>query len=87
MYSAYIDRFTDNNQALLLVESLQKEFHVPTSSLPNRSSEGSWLLVEIREDTIITLRLDEKKTNDMKTDTQNRLQRLKSKKTSRFKRD
>ena len=87
MYSAYIDRFTDNNQALLLVESLQKEFHVPTSSLPTGSSEGSWLLVEIREDTIITLQLDEKKTNDMKTDTQNRLQRLKSKKTSRFKRD
>ena len=87
MYSAYLDRFTDNNQALILVESLQKEYHVPTSSLPTGSSEGSWLLVEIRDATIISLRLDEKKTSDMKTDTQNRLQRLKSKKTSRFKRD
>ena len=87
MYSAYLDRFTDNNQALILVESLQKEYHVPTSSLPTGSSEGSWLLVEIREDAIFSLRLDEKKTSDMKRDTQNRLQRLKSKKTSRFKRD
>ena len=87
MYSAYLDRFTDNNLALILVESLQKEYHVSTSSLPTGSSEGSWLLVEIREGTIISLRLDETKTSDMKTDTKNRLQRLKSKKTSRFKRD
>ena len=33
MYSAYLDRFTDNNKALILVEELQKEFHVDISSL------------------------------------------------------
>lgn len=87
MYSAYLDRFTEKNQALILVESLQKEYHVPTSSLPTGCSEGSWLLVEIQDDTILSLRLDEKKTSDMKTETHSRLQRLKSKKTSRFKRD
>jgi hypothetical protein len=86
MYSAYLDRFTDNNQALILVESLQKEFHVPTSSLPTGSNEGSWLLVDIQGDKVTSLQLDEQKTSDMKRDTQNRLQRLKSKKTSRFKR-
>ncbi|WP_172372041.1 DUF3006 domain-containing protein [Sporosarcina jiandibaonis] len=87
MYSAYLDRFTDNNQALILVESLQKEFHVPTSSLPAGSSEGSWLLVEIQGNAVISLQLDEKKTSDMKRDIQKQMQRLKSKKTSRFKRD
>lgn len=86
MYSAYLDRFTDNKQALILVESLQKEFHVPTSALPTGSNEGSWLHVDIQGDTVISLQLDEKKTNDMKRDIQNRLQRLKSNKSSRFKR-
>ncbi|QUW23121.1 DUF3006 domain-containing protein [Sporosarcina sp. Marseille-Q4063] len=86
MYSAYLDRFTDNHQALILVESLQKEFHVQTSSLPTGSNEGSWLLVEIQGDAVTSLQLDEKKTQDMKRDTQNRLERLKSKKLSRFKR-
>ena len=87
MYSAYLDRFTDNNQALILVESLQKEFHVPTSSLPTGSNEGSWLLADIQGNEVISLQLDEKKTSDMKRHTQNRLQRLKTKKKSRFKRD
>jgi hypothetical protein len=86
MYSAYLDRFTDNQQALILVESLQKEFHVPTSSLPTGSKEGSWLLVDIQGDAVTLLQLDEKKTSDMKRDIQNRMQRLQSKKTSRFKR-
>jgi hypothetical protein len=86
MYSAYLDRFTDNKQALILVESLQKEFHVPTSALPTGSNEGSWLLVDIKGDAVTTIQLNDKKTSDMKRDTQNRLQRLKSKKTSRFKR-
>jgi hypothetical protein len=86
MYSAYLDRFTDNQQALVLVESLQKEFHVPTSSLPTGSKEGSWLLVDIQGDAVTLLQLDEKKTSDMKRDIQNRMQRLQSKKTSRFKR-
>jgi hypothetical protein len=86
MYSAYLDRFTDNQQALILVESLQKEFHVPISSLPTGSNEGSWLLVDIKGDAVTTIQLNDKKTSDMKRDTQNRLQRLKSKKTSRFKR-
>ncbi|WP_210467891.1 DUF3006 domain-containing protein [Sporosarcina sp. 6E9] len=86
MYSAYLDRFTDNQQALILVERLQKEYHVPTSSLPTGSKEGSWLLATIQGDAVISLQLDEKKTSDMRRDTQNRLERLKSKKSSRFKR-
>ena len=47
MYSAYLDRFTDNEKALLLVEELQKEFHVDISALPTGSTAGTWLLVEI----------------------------------------
>ena len=86
MYSAYLDRFTDNEKALLLVEELQKEFHVDISALPSGSTAGTWFLVEIQGDEITSFQVDEGKTAEMKQEVVDRMQRLKSKKTSRFKR-
>lgn len=86
MHSAYVDRFTNHDTALILVENLQKEFHVPTTSLPAGSGAGTWLTVEIENDTITSIQLDELKTTEMQSDIQNRMQRLQSKKKSRFKR-
>lgn len=86
MYSAYLDRFTDNDTALILVEILQKEFHVPSTFLPNGSTAGTWLTVDIQDDAITSIQLDEQKTNEMQSDIQIRMQRLQSKKKSRFKR-
>ncbi len=87
MYSAYLDRFTDNEKALLLVEELQKEFHVDISALPSGSTAGTWFLVEIQGDEITSFQVDEGKTAEMKQEIDDRMQRLKSKKTSRFKRN
>lgn len=87
MYSAYLDRFTDDNHALILVEQLQQEFHVPASSLPSGSTAGTWFLVEIKEDRIASLHIDDSKTRDMKKAIDNRMQRLKSNQRSRFKRN
>lgn len=87
MYSAYLDRFTDNDKALLLVEELQKEFHVDISALPSGSTAGIWFLVEIQEDDITSFQVDEGKTAEMKQAIDDRMQRLKSNKTSRFKRN
>lgn len=86
MYSAYLDRITDNDTAIILVESLQKEFHVASTSLPNGSAAGTWLTIDIQDDAIISIQLDEQKTSEMQSDIQNRMQRLQSKKKSRFKR-
>lgn len=86
MYSAYLDRFTDTNHALILVEDLQKEFLVTVSALPTGSKAGTWLFVDIQNDKITSLQINEKKTSDMKSDIQNRMQRLQSNKKSRFKR-
>lgn len=87
MYSAYLDRFTDNDKALLLVEELQKEYHVDISTLPIGSMAGTWLLVEIQGDELTSFLVDEGKTVGMKQEVDDRIQRLKSKKTSRFKRN
>ncbi|MBO0602511.1 DUF3006 domain-containing protein [Sporosarcina sp. E16_3] len=86
MYPAYLDRFTDNEKALLLVEELQKEYHVDISALPTGSTAGTWLLVEIHGDELTSFQVDEGKTAEMKQEVVDRMQRLKSKKTSRFKR-
>jgi len=86
MHSAYLDRFTDDDQALFLVESIGQQFHVPPTLLPEGSTAGTWFLVEIQDDRITSIEIDETKTTDIKTAIDNTMQRLKSKKTSRFKR-
>lgn len=87
MYSAYLDRFTDNDKALLLIEALQKEFHVDILALPPSSIVGTWFSVEIQGHEITSIQVDEGKTTEMKQVIDDRMQRLKSKKTSRFKRN
>ncbi|CAM3174521.1 DUF3006 domain-containing protein [Filibacter tadaridae] len=87
MYAAYFERLTDNNQALLLVEELQKQFHVDTSALPVGSKVGMWFSVGVEDDQLVSILLDEDKTQTMKQEIDDRMQRLQSKKTSRFKRN
>jgi len=87
MYSAYLDRFTDNDKALLLVEELRKEFHVDISALPLSSKVGTWFSVDIQGDEITSFQIDEGKTLEIKKVIDDRMQRLKSKKSSRFKRN
>lgn len=86
MYSAYLDRITDTNDALILVDALQQQFHVPVALLPADSKEGTWFLVDIQEDEIIALQLDIDKTQAIAQEVEERMQRLKAKKKSRFKR-
>lgn len=87
MNSAFLDRFTDNEKALLLVEELQKEFLVDISALPFGSTAGTWFLVDIQGYEITSFQVDEEKNAEMKQEVDDRMQRLKSKKTSRFKRN
>lgn len=86
MYSAYFDRVTDNKEALLLVEELNKEYTIPLHSLPGNVGEGTWFLIELQNEEITSIKADIDKTNDMHNQIKDQIQRLKSKKKSRFKR-
>lgn len=86
MYSGYLDRFTDTNDALILVDALQQQFHVSANLLPADSAVGTWFLVDVQEDEIIAVQLDLDKTQAIAQEVEERMQRLKAKKTSRFKR-
>ncbi len=85
MYSAYFDRIANNDQAVLLVESIQKDILLPTSLLPAGSEPGNWFLIMLQDEEITSIELDEAKTKQMENDIQNRLKRLQSRKKSRFK--
>lgn len=86
MYSAYLDRFTDNQLAIILIDELQQEFQIPIPSLPSGCTPGDWLTVEIQAGKITSIQLDSLKTEQKKSEIQNRMQRLRAKKKSRFKR-
>lgn len=86
MDSAYFDRITENQQAILLVESSQKNVLVPLGSLPHGSVPGHWFLVKLADEQLISIQFDEKKTREITEDIQGRLARLQGKKKSRFKR-
>ena len=86
MYAAYFDRKTENNDAILLVEALQKNYVVSLSSLPSTSEPGDWFLVTIVNDEIKSITKDIHKTNQMKKEIADRMARLQSKQRSRFKR-
>lgn len=86
MDSGYLDRFTDTNEALILVDALQQQFRVPTTLLPADSTVGTWFLLDVQEDKIIAMQIDVDKTQAITREVEDRMQRLKNKKTSRFKR-
>lgn len=86
MYTAYFERLTDDGHALFLIEQLKKEYHVSPASLPEGSTVGMWFLVEIENDVIISMQIDTTKTITMQNRINDRMQRLKSNKKSRFKR-
>lgn len=87
MESAYFDRITEHDEAVLLIESISENIHFPISDLPNDSQPGHWFLVTIENQEIHSIQFDADKTTQMQNDIQNRLQRLQSNKKSRFKRN
>lgn len=87
MHSAYLDRFIDNNRALLLIEELKRELLIDESQLPAESVVGTWFLVEMQNELITKIIIDSSKTKSMEQEIGNRMERLKSTKKSRFKRN
>lgn len=87
MDSAYLDRITNDNQAVLLIENTQQNLLYPAFSLPTGSKPGTWFHVTIQENNITSIQIDIEKTMQMKSQIQNRLSRLQANQKSRFKKD
>ena len=74
MYKAYLDRFTDNEKAVLLVDQLQQEFLIASTSLPTGSSPGTWFTVTIENGEISNFQIDEEKKATIEQEVAERMQ-------------
>jgi len=84
---AMIDRFSDQETAVLLAEQIGKEFIVKKDQLPKGAKREDYLVLEVEGDKILSIDLDFKKTKDRKDSVQSKLDRLRQGQTqSRFKR-
>ncbi|GAA0348570.1 DUF3006 domain-containing protein [Bacillus horti] len=83
--SGVIDRIVDQRLAVLLVDE-QEELIVPIEELPSDVFEGSWLIVTFDGEKRIHVEKDMKKTVESKQRIATKLEQLREKKGSNFKR-
>lgn len=57
-----IDRFADNDLAVILIESISKEIHIPKKDLPKGSTVNTWFILKEAGDTYTIVSIDEEKT-------------------------
>jgi len=82
---AMIDRFTDNNLAVVLAEDIGREFLIEEKDLPEGAERGDYLVLELDGDEVLSIELDEVKTAERKTAVKSKLARLRERSSgSRF---
>lgn len=57
-----LDRFSDDNIAVILIESIDKEIHVPTDELPSGSQEQTWFHIKEHNGKFLIDAIDREKT-------------------------
>jgi hypothetical protein len=75
--NAVVDRIVDGQHAVLLIND-SLELVVPATELPDGASEGSWLRVTIRGNTLVNAALDAEKTSQMAADVHEKMERLRT---------
>lgn len=86
LFLGVIDRI-EENVATIIIEDIKEELIVPVGKLPIGSEEGTWLNIEKIEHNYTVININEEKTDMMKQQSEQLMNKLKSRKrTSRFKR-
>ena len=75
---AMIDRFTENDQAVVLAETIGKEFFIEKDELPEGAERGDYFVLELDEDVIVSIEPDEEKTRAQKSAVQSKLAKLRA---------
>lgn len=61
VYQAVLDRFATEDQAVLLIEQIDREFIVPRERLPDGSDLHVWFTVSIEDEELMIQEIDLKK--------------------------
>ncbi|SEP83257.1 Protein of unknown function [Virgibacillus subterraneus] len=81
-----LDRFEDNNKAVILIEETKEEVVIPVDELPDGSSENTYFNMEKIDDKYQIVSIDEATTQKEAEETSDLMAKLRAKsKGSKFK--
>lgn len=80
-----LDRFTDNDLAVILIESINKELVVPKKELPQGSKVNTWFTLKEQQGSYTIVSIDEQKTTSAADKSKNLADQLQAKKMKRSK--
>ena len=84
---AMIDRFTEAGQAVVLAETIGREFLIEKESLPEGVDRGAYLTLELDGDEVVSITFDQEKTQSRQSAVQSKMAKLRERSSgSRFKR-
>lgn len=87
MMKGVLDRFEDNDLAVILIEEMNKELNIPVNNLPPNSKEGTWFQIEERQGEFHIVSIDMEMTNKQAERSADLLEKLRAKSSgSKFKR-
>ncbi|OIJ17408.1 hypothetical protein BKP37_02585 [Anaerobacillus alkalilacustris] len=81
-----IDRILDGKWAVILVGKDETEYNVPIEKLPLKAKEGSVVSVKLEGNVVVSMNLLEDETNSQKNIINDKMNLLKSRQRSNFKR-
>ncbi|MGI2328673.1 DUF3006 domain-containing protein [Planococcus sp. YIM B11945] len=83
-----LDRIEDGAHAVIVMEEHGQEISVPVSQLPEGSHVHAWFSITIENETVVSILLDEKTTEEKSAYASSLRKRLRAKRSgSRFKRN
>ncbi|WP_067843119.1 DUF3006 domain-containing protein [Amphibacillus sediminis] len=84
--SAVIDRFNEDGSAVILAETIGKEFVVRAEELPTSAERGSWITAKWNKDRLECISLDQTKTAQQAEQVKDKLKQLRARSSgSQFK--
>lgn len=82
-----LDRFADNEWAVILIESINKEIHIPMHELPEGSKEQTWFDMQEMDGNYSIVSIDHEQTRNAKEKSKDIASQLQAKmKQSKYKR-
>lgn len=82
-----IDRLTDNNQAVILIESINEELVISRDELPEGAQAQDWVILERTDESYKVVAVDKEKTKRQKDHIQSLQEKLRARsRGSKFRR-
>lgn len=75
-----LDRFEDNEKAVILIEELNVEFIIPTDVLPQGSQVNTWFTLEKKDNHYKILSIDKELTEKQSKKTSDLMEKLRARK-------